>query len=350
MRIIDHRTGRTVHQVASQEEVLLALSAIVNERLARAVLANLLDGFDNGEEGALYRSTVDAVKETAVLGGVLLCKEPGDFEPYRWREDGLFFRPFNSANTTKWPVSVAELRTNNALADHSIDDLATHLNTQLRADAADVLTACANHRWLWDDNTEPTIWDQVRRRGDLGAATLDEVTNMVRSPHNTPTPLWDWTPTGGTNGDPFGVCAYEIGPLRYDIRLEADELLRLHLAGDTDLTLYRTIIDAGVGRTELTWPPQHFTCCDQTRTLADADRIPTRVDHTSRAEPHLVANATQCRLCGATRYASLLTRRALNNNSEPLGIVEHIDTLPTATLTAAAANGLWTICEPPRFP
>ena len=338
MRVIDHRTGRTVYRVASQDEALVALGVIVDERLVDAAVDRQILGFHNGRRGALRRTVRDAVTDTAVLGGALCQQGRDGADSAPWGQLILSFDSFTAANTTKWPVSVAELRTNSTLAECSIGDLAAHLNAQLRAELADVLTACADYQSPRNNDAMTALaWVC---RGDLAGASLQEVTDMVRSARNSATALWDWTPNGGAHGDPFAVCAYAIGPLRYDIRLEAHELLDLHLAGNVDLALYRMIIDIGAGPTEVIWPAQNFACCDQNRTLTGTDQIPLHAPRWGEPAAPLVATSAQCRLCGATSYYSTLTRRALSDGSEPLGIVEEIDALPTATLTAIAAIGL----------
>ncbi len=344
MRIIDHTTGRSLHRVGSEEEAHLALVGIAQERLRRAMRGLLVCAYDNGEAGALRRSLADAAQATTVLGGALWPPVDDPIGSQPWRIEYLFFAPFAPHNTATWPVTVAELRRTPDLADAPLGALAEHLNTRLHGDAAAVLANCAHYR---ANGTGETLGDRIRGAGDLAAATMDEVVDAVRSGGRCWTARGGWEPRGGVDGDPFLVARYAWGPLRAAAKLDSHELLTLHLAGDADLALFRTIIDAGGGRTEFIWPAQRFVCCGRDWPLAGGARIPLRTaqwaDRDSRwgaPETLLWAQGVQCMICGAVSYPSWLTRRAVEDDAGPLAVIEPLDELPPAALAAAAAAGL----------
>ena len=346
MRLIDHNTGASVHRVHSEEEARLALDAILDKRLRSTAESMYRETYYNGELGPRSRTVEHASKETAVLGGALYPQGRDLLDRRTWLGRDLFFDPFGAHNVPAWPQSPAALRADGALAERSVADLAAHLNARLRADVAKVFSECADY----DRPLRPwgrefvAVRDLFRCDGDLGEATVKEIADAIRSGGDCWTALRDWTPGGGVDGDPFAVCRYAWGPLRYSVRLDSVELLRLHLAGDADLTLYRTIVDIGAGRTEIIWPHQNFACCGRDWRLTGTDRWAVWADDWGDPDAaELRQRGRQCMLCGARSYSSWLTCRPAGEGDEPLAVIEEIDTLPAATLAAAAASGLHAI-------
>ncbi len=351
MRIVDHTTGWSLHRVGSEEEAQLALARIVNERLRRSAARLWVCGWSNGQPGALGRTVGDVAAATEVLGGAL---RPPDGDPIgrrTWCVEDLVVAPFTVHNTADWPVTVAELRLDSSLAEVEVAALAVHLNGRFAGDVAAVLTVCADYRAAADGET---LWDRIRDGGDLWGATVANVAEAVRCGGRCWTALCAWTPGGGADGDPYLVARYAWGPLRAAVKLDSHELLERHLAGDVELVLYRTVIDAGAGRTEYIWAQQNFRCCDRDWPLAGGDRVPIWTVPWNRHQPgwntpraRLWSRAMQCMICGAVSVPSWLTRRHVGEDSGPLGAIEPIDALPTATLTAAAAGGLRAITSNP---
>ena len=350
MRIIDHTTGRSLHRIGSEEEAHLALAAIAQRRLRRGARWLWDCAYDNGEAGAARRSVADAAQATTVLGGALWPPAGDPIGPQGSDIENLFLEVFAPRNAADWPVTVAELRQAPDLADAPIGALASHLNARLRADLAAVLAECADYR----ARAGETLGDRIRRACDLWAATIDDVVEAVRSGGHCWTARGGWAPRGGVDGDPYLVARYAWGPLRAAAKLDSHELLALHLAGDADLTLYRTVVDAGGGRTEFIWAAQRFACCGRDWPLAGGDRIPVWTAHWGDPDSRwgapqalLWSQGVQCMICGAVSYPSWLTRRPVDDNAGPLAVIEPIDELPPATLAAAAVEGLRAITSNP---
>ena len=344
MRIIDHTTGRSLHRVGSEEEALLGLAGIAGQRLVSAAHALWVCGFGNGEQGAARRTVADAAAATPVLGGALFPPGSDPIGRRAWDLGSLICEPFTPRNAADWPVPVGELRRNPRLADAPVGELTAQLHARLRADTATVLGECADYR---DRDGGETLWDRVRDRCELPAATLGDVVEALRSGGRCWSALSGWEPAGGVDGDPFLVARYRWAGLLASVKLDAHELLARYLAGEADLTLYRTVIDAGGGRTEFIWPAQRFVCCGHDWPLAGGDRIPLwtaqwadRDARWGRPGALLLAQGVQCMICGAVSYPSWLTRREVPDDTRPLAVIEPLDDLPAATLAAAAADGL----------
>ena len=344
MRIIDHTTGRSLHRVGSEEEALLGLAGIAERRLTAAVHALCVCGFANGEQGAARRTVADAAAATPVLGGALFPPDGDPIGRRAWDLGSLMLEPFTPRNAAGWPVPLGELRRDPGLAGAPVGELAAQLNARLRADAAAVLAECADYR---DPDGGQTLWDLVADRCDLPAATLGDVVVALRSGGRCWEALSGWEPAGGADGDPFLVARYRWAGLLASVKLDSHELLARCLAAEADLALYRTVIDAGGGRTEFIWPAQRFVCCGRDWPLAGGDRIPVwtaqwadRDSRWGRPGALLVAQGVQCMICGAVSYPSWLTRRDVPDHTGPLAVIEPLDDLPAETLAAAAAHGL----------
>ena len=136
------------------------------------------------------------------------------------------------------------------------------------------------------------------------------------------------------------MCRYAWGPMSARVQLTAAELLATYLAGDAELALHRIVIDYGDGPTELIWPDQPRACCGQ-QSGHNGTAPAANVHHWGRPSAYLYAHGRYCRVCGAARYGSLLTRRRLDSDeTTPLGETEPLETLPPATLLAIARDGV----------
>ena len=182
-----------------------------------------------------------------MLGGALFPPGSDPIGRRAWDLGSLICEPFTPRNAADWPVPVGELRRNPRLADAPVGELTAQLHARLRADTATVLGECADYR---DRDGGETLWDRVRDRCELPAATLGDVVEALRSGGRCWSALSGWEPAGGVDGDPFLVARYRWAGLLASVKLDAHELLARYLAGEADLTLYRTVIDAGGGRTE----------------------------------------------------------------------------------------------------
>ena len=353
MRIIDERTTTVGNTVSTPEEALLALGADTDERLARGLRHvwyyvhpdDAAPGRDDDADDDRERRTVRSVAEASpgVLGAALSAKSERRAE--RFATWDLRFGAFTEANVMDWPRTVGELRGEAALAEETIGELAAHLNAALRGDLAELLGDCADFVSPEHDHdgrrpeTPETAWDRFRRDSDLYDLDVKEAAAAIKSGPARWDALDEWTPTGGVDGDPYAVCRYAWGPLRARVQLTAAELLAAYLAGDAELTLYRTVLDYGDGPTEFIWPDQPRTCCGK-QSGCDGTAAPVRFSRWGRPDVSLSPNGLCCRVCGAARYFGLLTQRPLGSDeTAPLGDSEPLDALPPATLTAIARDG-----------
>ena len=84
-----------------------------------------------------------------------------------------------------WPLTVSELRSQAALAEATIGELAAHLNASLRADLAALLRDCADfvsaEDGHGDSRAEPpeTVWDRFRSGSDLYELTVGEAAAAI---------------------------------------------------------------------------------------------------------------------------------------------------------------------------
>ena len=343
MRVINMRTGESARTVFSEEEARLALAEAIDLPICEAAFNPGLRGYHNGRYGALRHTVGDAVDESVLLRAVLMALGG----PVQHECDHSVLEWFTASNPLDWPVAPSELRRDAALADASIAELAAHLNRTLRAEAARVLAACADYRCDGD-----TVGERVC--ADFSGVGFDDFAAALVSSERCWTALCAWTPTGGACGDPYTVCRYAWGPVRFAVKLEPHELLRAHLAGHADLTLYRCVIYDGSARREIIWAAERFSCCgrdwaadDQipcwvdrrdgtlTRLLPWDDRIPYWVDRRFGVRTRLRPRDVQCKLCGAGGAYAWLTCRPVDDAAEPFGDIERLDALPVASLADA---------------
>ena len=325
-----------------------AYEPIEEERDARQVLSEILDAtlknaFERFErtfycdDSATGNRTI--IEATTVLSRRRhpgrLQHESGSATLWRPYTEAPGFDCYTVANAAEWPLSPSELRTASGLAGADLQALAAYLNAELRREAAHTLTQCAE--FVRDDAT--TVWDDFRSQNGLHGATLPDVIDAITSGAAEWRPLCDWTPSGGALGDPFTVCRYAWGSLRFAVKLDAHELVERHLAGDADLTLYRGVLDYGDGPHEIIWPHQQFICCGRAHRLCDEQRWPCRPRHWGRRDTQILTAATQCPACGAISSGSWLTFRPLESAEEPSAVVGRIHALPPETL-AATQGGL----------
>ena len=353
MRIIDERTATVGNTVSTAEEALLALGADTEERLARGLRHvwyyqhpdDAAAGSDDDADDDRERRTVRSVAEArpGVLGAALSAKSERRAE--RFATWDLRFGAFTEANVMDWPRTVGELRGEAALAEATIGELAAHLNAALRGDLAELLGDCADFVSPEHDHdgrrpeTPETAWDRFRRDSDLYDLDVQEAAAAIKSGPARWDALDEWRAAGGVDGDPYAVCRYAWGPLRARVQLTAAELLAAYLAGDAELTLYRTVLDYGDGPTEFIWPDQPRTCCGK-QSGCDGTAAPVRFSRWGRPDVSLSPHGLCCRVCGAGRYFGLLTQRPLSSDeTAPLGDSEPLDALPPATLTAIARDG-----------
>ena len=352
MYIIDDRTDAVGRTVSSAEEAQLALRRDTEGRLERA----LRDIFDCEHPDDAFRDDRDdderesrtvrtLAGEMPLLGAALRAREGGARIGRRWHRWELRWDMFTERNVVDWPRSVSELRGEAALAEASIAELAAHLNATMRGELAEVLRAgaryiCPESGFGDSSGDEPaTAWDRFQSAGDLYALSLEEGAEAITAGAVAWEALDEWSPTGGADGDPYGVCRFGWGPLRARVRLTAGELLAVYLAGDAELTLYRGVYDYGDGPTEFVWPDQRRLCCGFE--AGAGDRVaPICVNNW--ASPHVSGSAAwgRCRICGTTYPGALLTRRRLGDGeTATLGVTETLDRLPAETLAAIARHG-----------
>ena len=259
MRIIDERTATVGHTVSTPEEALLALSADIEERLARGLHYlwyhqhpdDAAAGSDDDADDEREPRTVRAVAEQrpGVLGAALSAK--GQRRAERWATWDLRFGAFTEANVMDWPRTVGELRSEAALAEASIGELVAHLNAGLRGDLAALLRDCAEFVSPEDDHggrraeTPETVWNRFRADSGLYDLDVKEAAAAIASGPARWDALDEWRAAGGVDGDPYAVCRYGWGPMRARVQLTAAELLDWYLAGDAELTLYRMVLDYG---------------------------------------------------------------------------------------------------------
>ena len=332
MRVISPRRFQSDRHVSSEEEAYLALAEMIDSDICAAATDCGLRDYHNGLQGAQRHTVGDAVD------GTFLLRDAVDF--YRdWTRGGKdrMDRPelawCIASNALDWPQGPAALRQDPALAYVSVAELAAHLNSRLRKEAAGVLTSCADYR---PDYADRTVSEEVCAL-DEGEVSFGDFIEALVSGGHCWRPLCDWTPTGGAFGDPFTVCRYAWGPLRVAVKLEPTELLRHHLAGNAALTLYRSFLSDGSACLEVIWPQQRFSCCghDWVPDLW----LPFWVEHTDRhhwrcAHP-LRSRDAQCKLCGSVSEFLWLTCRTVDGEATPLGDIESIDAVPEAALAGA---------------
>ena len=315
--------------VSSEEEAHLALAEMINIDIDDAVANTELCDFHNGLEGSQRRTLGDAIDGTDLLGNALdayhrqtdLRKDPFDRPALAW---------CIASNPLDWPQGPAVLRQDPALADLTVAELAVHVNSRLREEAAGVLISCADYRAA--GGHDRTVSEDVSELEDC-EVDFDEFIEALVSGGHCWRPLCDWTPTGGAFGDPFMVCRYAWGPLRVAVKLEAHELLRHHLAGDADLTLYRSVFGDGSARLEVIWPQQRFLCCDQD--WVPELWLPFWVDLRRRGQPldqMLRSRDAQCKLCSTVGEFCWLTCRLVHDDPARSGDIERIDAVPEAAL------------------
>ena len=355
MRIIDERTATVGKTVSTPEEALLALSADSEQRLARGLRYvwyyvhpddAAADSDDDGADER-ERRTVRAVAEQR--RGVLGTALSPDAERPAWRRAwstwNARFDTFSEANVMDWPLTVSELRSQAALAEATIGELAAHLNAGLRRDLAALLRDCADFVSAEDGHgdsraeSSETVWDRFRSGSDLYELTVGEAAAAIAAGPARWDDLDEWRAAGGVDGDPYAVCRYAWGPLRARVELTAAELLDRYLAGDADLRLYRMVADYGEGPTEFIWPDQTRICCGFETGYGDV-AAPVSIHGWGHPHVSLSASGRCCRICGTTYIGRLLTRRRLDSDeTAPLGTVETLDALPPAALTAIARDG-----------
>ena len=347
MYLADCWTGKAVYEPIEEErDAVAVLSGILDATLKNAsettAFARFARTLYSGESGT---SSQDLIEATTVLSRRhhpgRLQHESGSDTWSRPYTEAPGFDCYTAANTAEWPLSPSELRTTSGLAGADLQTLAAHLNAELRREAAHTLAQCAE--FARDDAT--TIWDAFRSQNGLHGATLPDVVDAITSGAAQWTLLCDWAPSGGALGDPFTVCRYAWGSLRYAVKLDAPELIERHLAGDADLALYRGILDYGDGPQEIIWPHQQFICCGRAHRLCDEARWPCRPKSWPRRDTAMLTNeiltaAVQCPDCGAIDSGSWLTFRALESTEEPLAVVGRIDAVPPETLVATAHGRL----------
>ena len=360
MRIVDFRTGTRECSVSSEEEARIGLSAIVDDairagvdyKLRRCVHPDDIDAADSGADcGCRLEEDSDAVRtvehvaaKTPVLGAAL-DPTPGGSRMRRvsWGLASVPFEPFTARNTLDWPVGVAALRGDAALADAGVEELARHLNMRLREDLAAVLRECVDYLDPRGDRGDrpATMWERFGETSGLSDVTLAEVTEAIVAGPVTWDAVDEWTPGGGVDGDPYTVCRYAWGALRARVQLEPRELLELYLRGDADLALHRMVVDYGKGRTEFIWPEQARVCCGLSSGF-DGSAPPINIARWGRPDVSLRARGRYCRVCGAASYGSLLTCRPADGDAAecPLGVAEPLDALPPGTLAAIARDGI----------
>ena len=348
MRVSICRTGAPGRRIDSEEEALLALSGTVEEHIRCLFKASW--GFtDRGDE---QRSVRDVVKDSTVLGSIILPEERPILGRTRPGGRGFAFDVFTERNVLTWPLSPAELRRDAGSACASGAELAADLNRRLREETAHVVRECAGFgkkKWVigefrWEEET----WWESGAGGVLGAVSADDVADAVAAGQVRWTAAADWTPEGGVRGDPFTVCRYRWGPVRAEVRLEPAELLAQHIAGSAPLTLYGVFVDYGHGTHEIIWPRQNIVCCG-VDSVIDAASPPVAMTNWGQPGAAAAATARQCLVCGSVRYGSWLTCRPAGPEATlPLGVVEALDALPAETLAAGHRLGLHAIA--PELP
>ena len=355
MRIIDEKTGYAVRSVSSPEEAQIALSRDIGVRLEAGL--RLIWGFEHPDDAARRDDSDDADddweprtvgtlgEETAVLGAAVRPRDGHSDDRRRWSPWELGLEVFTERNALDWPVSISELRGEAALAEAALPEMAAHLNASLRDDFARVLRGGARYlrpqeNFALRDDEPETAWEAFQDRSDLHELSLEEAAEAIAAGATAWESLDEWTPCGGVDGDPYGVCRYVWGPLRARVRLDAAELLGMYLAGDAELTLYRAVYDYGTGPTELIWPDQTKICCGFEVGLGDR-AAPIRFHGWGRPTASLSAAGRCCRICGTAYIGRLLTSRRLDDNeTATLGVTETLEGLPAATLAAIARDGV----------
>ena len=337
MRVISPRSGwlRRDRHVSSEEEARLALAEMIDPDIGLAVCDIGLDedlrAFHNGQQGAQRRTLGDAVDGTDLLGDTLAAyhrktssrKDPLDRPALEWCIAG---------NPLDWPQGPAALRRDPALAELSVAELAAHLNSRIREEAAELLIRCADYRSAHDDDR--SVSEEVSELIDF-EVDFDEFIEALLSGGHCWTPLCDWTPTGGALGDPFTVCRYAWGPLRAAVKLEPAELLGHHLAGDAELALCRSAFGDRSPHLEVIWPQQSFQCCG--RDWVPEVWLPFWVDLRRRGQPPdqmVRSRDAQCKLCGAVSEFSWLTCRMVHDEPARVGDIERLDAVPEAALAS----------------
>ncbi len=334
MRVVDMNTARTIRRVFSEEEARLALGEVISSHVRAAAINPELCDYHNGEHGALRHTYNDAVTGSALIGALIAADAARGIN--RWstyrRDEPLLVDSCTADYPLDWPLTPSELRRDAALADASIAELAAHLNARLRAEAAQVLITCADYRR--DDAEGGTVAERVCANSGFTGLRLGDFADALISSTGCWETHGDWTPPGGAFGDPYTVCGYSWGPLRYTIKLDAHELLGHHLAGNADLTLHRGHLHNGSACLEIIWAAQTFHCCG--RDWANtSDQIPFWVQHPHTAEALVRSRDVQCKICGAAGDYSWLTCRTVDDPPGPLGRVEQLAAVPPATLAAA---------------
>lgn len=337
MYLADCWTGKAVYEPIEEERDALAVLSEILDATLKNAFARFARTLYIDDSATTNRDLIDA---TTVLSrrthrGRLQRESGAD----TWARDNIEapgFDCYTAANAAEWPLPPSEVRTAFGLAGADLQTLAARLNAELRREAARTLAQCAE--FARDDTT--TVWDDFRSQNGLHGATLPDVVDAITSGAAQWSPRCDWTPLGGALGDPFTVCRYAWGSLRYAVKLDAPELIERHLAGEADLTLYRGVLDYGGGPQEVIWPHQQFICCGRAHRLCDEARWPCRPESWLRRDTEMLTAATQCPDCGAISSGSWLTFRALESAEEPLAVVGRIDAVPPETLAATAHGRL----------
>ena len=347
MRIIGDSSifGVLGRVVSSSEEALRALSRGVARRLEWGLslvwgYVHPDDAVIDDEDGDRRRRTVFRVakQRPGVLGEALRRGWP------TWE---LGLAPFDESNVPEWPLSPAELHCDPALADATVAELAAHLNARLRGDLAALLRDCWGfvrsdlHLVQTPDVVPGTVFGRFRDESDFA-----DVSWLEQDAGEAGGPQWEvldeWTPSGGVGGDPPTVCRFGLGGERARVQLTPAELLAAHLAGDVELSLYRTVLNDGDGPTEFIWPEPR-RCCGTDLRLPDPPLPvqPAREAYMDRDVPGYVERPHRCGACGAALVGGILARRRLGAGEEaPLGVREPLDALPAATLDAIARHGV----------
>ena len=344
MRVINTHSGRVGHRVTDEEEARWALAATIDRTICQIATDPDLRDFDNGERGARRRTVGDAFGARDLLRAALAAADRAyERESYKAQHRvPTALEWCTERNPLDWPATPSQLRADPALRHATLAELAGYLNARLRDEAASALADCADYRDSYEPGERETVAEFVderfadfefRQRTSIGFAdflhALNSSTGCWRS-------LCDWSPTGGAFGDPYTVCRYAWGSLRFAVKLDNHELSRLHLGGDVTVDLHRSFLRDDSAIWEIIWADQRFSCCGRdwapdlwlpfwvTRPGKPTDRLPRR----------LRSRDAQCKLCGSNNEFSLLTCRQVEETPAALGAVERIDILPPAALAA----------------
>ena len=348
MQVINTHTGRIGRRVTDEEEARWALAEQIDRRICEIATDPLLRDFDNGQRGARRRTIADAIGARGLLRAALAAADRAyERESYKAQHRvPTALEWCTERNPLDWPATPSQLRADPALRHATLAEMAGYLNARLRDETVSAIADCADYRYSDESEDLGTVAEFVderfaefefSRRTSIGFGdflhALNSSTGCWRS-------LCDWSPTGGAFGDPYTVCRYAWGSLRFAVKLDNHELSRLHLNGDIALDLRRSFLRDDSATWEIIWADQRFSCCGRdwtpdvwlpfwvTRPDKPTDRLPRR----------LRSRDAQCKLCGSNNEFSPLTCRQVEETPAKLGAVERIDILPPAALAALQAD------------